>query len=179
VLLKPNFEASASLAYISTRATSTLYFIHPTVKCTGNPIPCVRTKRAAENIRIRNEIKFLYKKKQQLNRLLYESHLDNAFVWDKLWNVLESNIDEKLEVVMQRKYLVQERKLKKLRELKMENIPSNKSDKQNNPSESPLHNFYPKVVNKTNIDFTKEEIVLLNKGLQYNIHCKKKIGLRI
>jgi hypothetical protein len=109
---------------------------------------------------------------------LYESHLDNAFVWDKLWNVLESNINEKLEVVLQRKYLVQERKLKKLRELKMENMPSNNFDKQNNPSESPLHNFYPKAVNKTNIDFTKDEIVLLNKGLQYKYIVKTKIGFK-
>jgi hypothetical protein len=89
------------------------------VKCTGNLISCVRTKRVAENIRIRNEIKFLYKKKQHLNRLLYESHLDNAFVWDKLWTVFESSINGKLEIIMKRKYLVQECKLKKLRELKL------------------------------------------------------------
>jgi hypothetical protein len=103
------------------------------VKCTGNPVPCVRMKRAAENIRIRNEIKFLYKKKQQLNRLLYESHLDNALVWDKLWIVIESSINGKLEAVMKSKYQVQERKLKKLRERKTENMTSNNSDKLNNP----------------------------------------------
>jgi hypothetical protein len=75
---------------------------------------------------------------------------------------------------MKRKYLVQEGKLKKLRELKLENMSSNISAKHNNPLESPLHNFYPKVVNKTNIAFTKDEMVLLNRGLQYNMHCKNK-----
>jgi hypothetical protein len=36
------------------------------VKCTGNLIPCIRMKRKAEIIRVKNEIKFLYKKKQNL-----------------------------------------------------------------------------------------------------------------
>jgi hypothetical protein len=57
-------------------------------------------------------------------------------------------------------------------------MTSNISAKQNNPLESPLHNFYPKVVNKTNIAFTKDEMVLLNRGLQYNIHCKNKIWFK-
>jgi hypothetical protein len=31
---------------------------YATIKCTGNRIPCVRTKQTAENIRIKNEFKF-------------------------------------------------------------------------------------------------------------------------
>jgi hypothetical protein len=34
--------------------------------------------------------------------------------------------------------------------------------------------FYPRVVNKTEIDFSKEEISLLNKGLKYNLEHKRK-----
>jgi hypothetical protein len=41
-----------------------------------------------------------------------------------------------------------------------------------------LHKFFPKVVNYTNIDFTKEEITLLSKGLQYNLHNKNKSWLK-
>jgi hypothetical protein len=61
-----------------------------------------------------------------------------------------------------------------LNEEKMENRPSNNSSTQNNPSNSPLHKFYPKVVNHTSINFTKDELMLLNKGLQYNLHGKNK-----
>jgi hypothetical protein len=64
---------------------------------------------------MRNEIKFLYNKKHHLNTL------DNAFVWDKLWAIIESNINNKLEIVMEGKYSVQKRKLDKLRELKQKN----------------------------------------------------------
>jgi hypothetical protein len=34
--------------------------------------------------------------------------------------------------------------------------------------------FYPRVVNKTNIPFTDEELKLLNKGLKYNLSHKRK-----
>ena len=33
-------------------------------------------------------------------------------------------------------------------------------------------NFYPRVVNNTNITFSKEELTLLNKELKYNLHFK-------
>jgi hypothetical protein len=35
-------------------------------------------------------------------------------------------------------------------------------------------NFYPRVVNNTNITFTDKEYKLLNKGLNYNLHYKRK-----
>jgi hypothetical protein len=34
--------------------------------------------------------------------------------------------------------------------------------------------FYPRVINKTNIELTDEEVALLNKGLKYNLHHKNK-----
>jgi hypothetical protein len=37
--------------------------------------------------------------------------------------------------------------------------------------------FYPRVINKTDIVFTDEEMALLNKGLKYNI--RENIGLVI
>jgi len=38
--------------------------------------------------------------------------------------------------------------------------------------------FYPRVVNNTNIHFTRSETTLLQKGLKYNIHEKKKNWLQ-
>jgi hypothetical protein len=34
--------------------------------------------------------------------------------------------------------------------------------------------FYPRVVNNTNIILSKDEMILLNKGLKYNLHFKRK-----
>jgi hypothetical protein len=34
--------------------------------------------------------------------------------------------------------------------------------------------FYPRVVNKTNIMFSDDELELLNKGLKYNLREKNK-----
>jgi len=34
--------------------------------------------------------------------------------------------------------------------------------------------FYPRVVNNTNIPFTRSETTLLQKGLKYNVHAKRE-----
>jgi hypothetical protein len=34
--------------------------------------------------------------------------------------------------------------------------------------------FAPRIVNKTDIEFTHDEYAPLNKGLKYNVHLKKK-----
>ena len=36
------------------------------------------------------------------------------------------------------------------------------------------HKFYPRVINKTNITFSDEEMTILNKGLKYNLNFKQK-----
>jgi len=41
-----------------------------------------------------------------------------------------------------------------------------------NPNE--LVTFYPRVVNNTNIPFTRSKTTLLQKGLKYNLHAKSK-----
>ena len=38
----------------------------------------------------------------------------------------------------------------------------------------PLPTFYPRVLNNTTIDFTSDELALLNKGMKYNLHYKQK-----
>jgi hypothetical protein len=35
-------------------------------------------------------------------------------------------------------------------------------------------NFYPRVVNNSTVKFATQEIVLLEKGLKYNLHWKPK-----
>jgi chromosomal replication initiation ATPase DnaA len=37
--------------------------------------------------------------------------------------------------------------------------------------------FHPRVINKTNITFTKDELTMLNKSLKYNLNHKHKYWL--
>ena len=46
--------------------------------------------------------------------------------------------------------------------------------KQDKKDTNPEHTFFPRVTNKTNIQFTPIEEHLLQKGLKYNIHPKPK-----
>jgi hypothetical protein len=52
------------------------------------------TSKKVRNIRIKDEIKFLYKKKQQLNKDLYHTHLEVAKKWGNLWTLIAESIDE-------------------------------------------------------------------------------------
>jgi len=36
------------------------------------------------------------------------------------------------------------------------------------------HSFYPRIINNANITFSNNETTLLEKGLKYNLHTKKK-----
>ena len=115
----------------------------------------------AQTVRVREEIKFLYMKKQQLNKKLYYVHLNAANTWGNSWHYIQDTTEAKLNNQIREKY---ERLGKKLQVLSQEQTTTPKTH----------HNFYPRVVNKSNIIFTNEEITLLNKGLKYNLHLKKE-----
>jgi len=50
--------------------------------------------------------------------------------------------------------------------------------KQTNPPCNYNHNFHPREMNHTNINFSSEELELLNKGLKYNLNHKKKSWIK-
>jgi len=108
----------------------------------------------------------MYMKKQQLNRRLYYLHLSMANTWGNTWQYIRDTIEMKLKKQIRLKYETLD---KKLQRLSQEQIKT--------PNEH--HNFYPIVVNNTNITFTKNETALLEKGLKYNLHNKKKNCLTI
>jgi hypothetical protein len=118
-----------------------------------------------QHLRIQNEIKFLYKKKQQLNKELYTSHLFNAKYWKNTWNHIEQCRTNKLHIEIENKI---KNKNKKLDNIKKAN------NKENSDSISkPNVQFYTILV-KTNIAFSQTERSLLEKGLKYNLHYKDK-----
>jgi phage terminase Nu1 subunit (DNA packaging protein) len=62
------------------------------------------TEKQTRTLRIKNEIKYLYKKKQQLNKQMYSLHIENANIWGNLWHIISNNINNTLESEMKQKY---------------------------------------------------------------------------
>jgi hypothetical protein len=62
------------------------------IKIPGNTMASIITKQQVQHLRIQNEIKFLYKNKQHLNKELYASHLYNAKYWQNTWIHIEQSI---------------------------------------------------------------------------------------
>jgi hypothetical protein len=46
---------------------------------------------------MRSEIKFIYKKKEQLYKELYYMHIQNAKTWKYTWYNIEESINKKLQ----------------------------------------------------------------------------------
>jgi hypothetical protein len=74
------------------------------VKVSGNSLQAIKTQKTAEYIRIKNELKFLYKKKQSINNQLYSVHLEAVPYWDRNWKFIEESIQEKLKLEIDTKY---------------------------------------------------------------------------
>jgi len=79
----------------------------------------------------------------------------------KVCYTIHESIQESINLEMEKKYKAMDDKINKLMQ--------NQTYK---PSTS--MNFYPRVVNKTNITFSNDELELLNKGLKYNLRKKQK-----
>jgi hypothetical protein len=133
------------------------------VKIPTNNEAARRTQTQTQTLHIKNEIKFLYKKKQQLNTQLYHAHIQNANTWQHTWNNIEQSINQKLKQEMEKVYLKQQQKIAHMNN----NQNTNKNKINNNTN-------YTRAENCTNIQFTNEEIQLLNKGLKYTLHHKNK-----
>jgi hypothetical protein len=124
------------------------------------------TQRKAQTLRVKDEIRFLYRKKEQLNRQLYYAHLQATHEWGPIWDVISHSIHENLNALMKQKYLSQNQKLQQL------------SVQTHVTQIMPPHHFHPQVVNLTDIAFTENESRLLQKGLNYNLHEKPNYWLK-
>jgi hypothetical protein len=69
------------------------------------------TTRKTRTLRIKDEIKFLYKKKEKLNRELYNIHLKVAQEWGNTWHIIQEYILGSINREMQQKYKILEEKL--------------------------------------------------------------------
>jgi hypothetical protein len=114
------------------------------------------------SVRIRDEIKYLYCKKQKLNTLIYQMHLTLANTWDNLWPHIYYKIEEDLQKEIRTRHTTLHKKFHKLT-----HAPKKKSP-------PPRDEFYPRVVNTTDIPFSDHEISLMQKDPKYNLHNKPK-----
>jgi len=119
------------------------------------------TTQKARTLRIKEELRFLHKKKEILNRELYRSHLQVAQEWGKWWDPIHESIIQKINTEMERNYRAMDEKIRRLTQTQAR---TPKTD----------INFYPRVVNKTSIEFADQEMELLNKSLKYNLGKKQK-----
>ena len=117
------------------------------------------TKRKAQLNWIKNEIKNLYGKKNELNYLLYKVHLELLNKLDnRIINDIITKINEDIRDIMKKIIKTKNKKFQKLYK------------QQKNPETiKNTHKLYPRLVNLTNIQFSNREIKFLNKGLDYNL----------
>ena len=119
------------------------------------------TQKKIRTVRIKDEIKLLYKKKQKLNNELYKIHLKAAQEWGNSWYTILDSVIESTNLKLERKYKTIDAKL-------------NKQCNSQNQNSTLQKQFYPQVDNRTNITFSSDELTLLNKGLKYNLSFKRK-----
>ena len=119
------------------------------------------TQPKTQILRIKDELKYLYMEKQQLNTKLYQLNLLLANTGGNSWQHIQHTINRKLEMETKSIYQRLDNKLHNLAQ-----------QKTNSPRAH--HTFYPRIVNNTDITFSSKETGLLQKGPKYNLHHKKE-----
>jgi flagella basal body P-ring formation protein FlgA len=85
--------------------TQNLIPTYAKIKVANTSTAAKLTQRKTQILRIKDEIRFLYKKKLQLNKQLYHSHLTAANVWGPAWDtiaeVTHNNINKHMDIKYQ------------------------------------------------------------------------------
>jgi hypothetical protein len=123
-----------------------------------------KDKESGHTIRLNQEIKFLYIKKQKLNDQLCKMHLECTATWKNIWNLIQPTIDRKIQQQMDTYYIYLNKMLNNLQAKHQQ-----QQHKRNLHNNSQQRQFFSRVKKLTNIKLSKEETELLNHGLQYSI----------
>jgi hypothetical protein len=79
------------------------------------------TSPIAQITHLKDEIKFLHKKKDKLNLDLYHLHLQAAKEWGRLWDFILWSINNDLNLIMESKYKHLDQKIEKLTKSRTKN----------------------------------------------------------
>jgi hypothetical protein len=93
--------------------------------------------------------------------MLYKIHLKAAQEWGSTCYIILDSIIDSTNLEIESKYRTIDNKVKKLSKVQTQNNELQKL-------------FYPRVDNRTDIEFSGNELILLNKGLKYNLSLKPK-----
>jgi hypothetical protein len=93
---------------------------------------------------------------------MYKLHLECANKWKNLWTILDQNTEEGLSQDMETHYAHLNQKLDNLQ------IQQQKKEGRKN-TKNTEYQFYKRTINLTKIQFNKEEMELLNTGMQHSI----------
>ncbi|XP_049831381.1 uncharacterized protein LOC126272518 [Schistocerca gregaria] len=157
-LTKTNLNIKFNKKCLSAQITPN--YIKVKINSKTNTAKIVKAK--CEIMWLKTEIKMLYKKKELLNKQLYNLHLQ---LGNCLSSLQFSYILQYIQIITdkeQQKILYRHKKKLDNLEMKKGNLPSkNLHDSQ--------HQFHGRTINSTNISFTNNELALINKGLKHNI----------
>ena len=117
------------------------------IKINANKQRDKKTTTNAVRYQINQEIKFLYRKIQNLNHQLYHIHLQCMQHCNGLWQHIQNSIDSQINDFMDKTYLKLNKKLDSL--TKQTNTMHNTERKE--------HTFHSRVINLTNVNFTREQ----------------------
>jgi len=76
-------------------------------------------------IRIKDELKFLYKKKEKLNTDLCKIHLQATQEWGKTWYFIIGSLNESINQELNKKYKTLDDKLMNMFSVRHKNAPTN------------------------------------------------------
>jgi hypothetical protein len=77
-----------------------------------NTSPASRsTTKKIQTIQIKDEIKFLYKKKERLNLELYKCHAQAANEWGHIWYTIHKSINDSINQEIEKKYMTIDKKI--------------------------------------------------------------------
>jgi hypothetical protein len=69
------------------------------------------TAKKIQTIRVKDEIKFLYKEKEQLNLELYRCHIQAANEWGHIWHAIHTSINDSVNREVEKKYMIIDKKI--------------------------------------------------------------------
>ena len=115
------------------------------IKISRTSLAAKFTKEKNIKIRIKDEIKFLYIKKEKLNYELYQTHLKLAKEGGKCWYLIQESTIDSLNFQLVSKYKTLDKKLTDLAQKQRHDDVGEHST-----------TFHPRTVKQTNITFTHE-----------------------
>jgi len=151
------YKTNAAISYNKSCREKQLTPNYTSVKINGKNSQCQKTIKAATQYCLNQELKFLYVKKR-----ICRIHLECDSSWQNSWHIIQASIDKKLQWQMESHY--------NHLNTKLDGLQHKQRGKTRTWHNNQEQQFYPRTKNLTNTNFTKDEMDLLNHGMQYSMH---------